>query len=73
MDAAKPEQAEPLIERFCATLAAEGARVERGVFRSHMSVELVNDGPVTLWVESPRDQGMASGIAGPAPTTENSE
>lgn len=52
--AARPEQAEPLVERFCATLAAEGVRVECGVFRAAMSVDLVNDGPVTLMVESPR-------------------
>lgn len=53
MAAAKPEEAEPLVERFCAELAASGVRVERGVFRAHMRVELVNDGPVTLWIESP--------------------
>jgi D-tyrosyl-tRNA(Tyr) deacylase len=51
--AAPPAQAEPLIERFCATLAAEGVGVERGVFRAHMRIELVNDGPVTLMIESP--------------------
>jgi D-tyrosyl-tRNA(Tyr) deacylase len=51
--AARPEQAEPLVERFCAALAAEGVRVERGVFRAHMAVELVNDGPVTLLIETP--------------------
>ena len=52
--AARPEHAEPLFERFCATLAAEQVTVARGVFRTHMEVELVNDGPVTLMVESPR-------------------
>jgi D-aminoacyl-tRNA deacylase len=46
--AARPEQAEPLYERFCARL---GAR--RGVFGARMAVELVNDGPVTLLVEIP--------------------
>ena len=51
--AARPEVAEPLFERFCASLAACGPRVERGVFRAHMEIELVNDGPVTLLVESP--------------------
>lgn len=51
--AARPEQAEPLFERFCTALAAEGVRVERGVFRAHMAVELLNDGPVTLLVETP--------------------
>lgn len=48
--AARPERAEPLFERFCAALAAEGVRVERGVFGAHMEVELVNDGPVTLLI-----------------------
>jgi D-aminoacyl-tRNA deacylase len=51
--AAAPEKAEPLVERFCAELAGAGVRVERGVFRAHMQVELVNDGPVTLLIESP--------------------
>ena len=51
--AARPEHAEPLFERFCAALAAGGVRVERGEFRAHMQVELVNDGPVTLLLESP--------------------
>lgn len=51
--AARPEAAAPLVERFCAALAAAGVRVERGVFRAHMQVELVNDGPVTLMVETP--------------------
>lgn len=51
--AARPEHAEPLVEAFCAGLAAGGVRVERGVFRAHMEVELVNDGPVTLMVETP--------------------
>jgi D-tyrosyl-tRNA(Tyr) deacylase len=54
VQAAPPGQAEPLFERFCSALAAEGVRVERGVFRAHMRVELVNDGPVTVMVESPR-------------------
>jgi D-tyrosyl-tRNA(Tyr) deacylase len=51
--AARPEHAEPLFERFCATLAAESVPVARGVFRAHMEVELLNDGPVTLMIESP--------------------
>lgn len=65
--AARPEIAEPLYEQFCAALAAEGVRVERGVFRAHMEVELLNDGPVTLWIESPPDlEGARSGGAGGA-------
>jgi D-tyrosyl-tRNA(Tyr) deacylase len=57
MRAARPEHAEPLFERFCATLATEQVRVARGVFRAHMEVELVNDGPVTLMIESPGAAG----------------
>jgi len=53
--AARPELAEPLYERFCTLLAAEGVHVERGVFRVHMEVSLVNDGPITLMIESPRE------------------
>ena len=41
----------PLYERFCEALAAEGVRVERGVFGARMSVELVNAGPVTIVLE----------------------
>ena len=51
--AARPELAEPLFEGFCAALAAERVPVERGVFRAHMQVELVNDGPVTILIETP--------------------
>jgi D-aminoacyl-tRNA deacylase len=47
-DAAPPEEAEPLYERFCEALAAEGVQVARGVFGAAMQVELVNDGPVTI-------------------------
>ncbi len=53
VQAARPERAEPLFERFCTLLAAEGVPVERGEFGAHMAVELLNDGPVTLMVESP--------------------
>ncbi len=55
--AARPEVAEPLFESFCSRLASAGLRVERGVFRQHMEVSLMNDGPVTLWIESPRPEG----------------
>lgn len=50
--AARPEQAQPLYELFCAALAAEGIPVAQGVFRAYMQVALVNDGPVTLIVET---------------------
>jgi D-tyrosyl-tRNA(Tyr) deacylase len=49
--AAPGSVAEPLIDRFCAALRELGAHVETGVFGADMSVELVNDGPVTLLLE----------------------
>ena len=51
LDAARPEQAIPLYERFVGTLRARGVPVETGEFGAMMDVELVNDGPVTLWLE----------------------
>jgi D-aminoacyl-tRNA deacylase len=51
--AARPELAAPLVESLCARLTAEGVPVERGVFGAHMEVELLNDGPVTLMIETP--------------------
>jgi D-aminoacyl-tRNA deacylase len=46
--AAAPEEAEPLVESFCAALGELGVPVETGVFGARMEVELVNDGPVTI-------------------------
>jgi len=51
IDAARPEIAEPLYEKFVALLRAQGLPVETGEFGAMMDVELVNDGPVTLWLE----------------------
>lgn len=51
IDAARPEVAIPLYERFVATLRESGVSVETGEFGALMEVELVNDGPVTLWLE----------------------
>jgi D-tyrosyl-tRNA(Tyr) deacylase len=50
--AARPEQAEPLYELFCQELRSLGVRVETGVFRARMEVELVNDGPVTIVLDT---------------------
>ncbi len=51
-DAARPEHAEPLCDRFVELLRAEGVPVETGVFGAMMAVQLVNDGPVTLWLDT---------------------
>jgi D-tyrosyl-tRNA(Tyr) deacylase len=51
VDAARPEVAGPLFDRFVALLRAAGASVSTGEFGATMAVELVNDGPVTLWLE----------------------
>ncbi len=50
--AAPPDLAEPLVERFKDALASYGLRVEGGVFGAYMQVELLNDGPVTIWLDS---------------------
>ena len=51
--AARPETAQPGFEAFVATLsAALGRPVPTGVFGAHMHVALVNDGPVTIWLDS---------------------
>ena len=51
VDAARPEVAEPLCDAFVERLRALGAQVATGRFRTHMEVDLVNDGPVTLSLE----------------------
>ncbi len=50
--AAPKEQAEPLYNRFCEELRALGLHVETGVFGAHMALELVNDGPVTIILDT---------------------
>ena len=52
IQAARPEVAEPLCETVKALLEAKGLRVETGRFRTHMQVSLVNDGPVTILLDS---------------------
>ena len=51
--AAAPALAEPLYERFCAKLRAEGLPLETGVFGASMAIELVNDGPATFVLDDP--------------------
>ena len=50
--AAAPEDGKRLYEAFAAALAAEGVPVETGIFGAEMAVELINDGPVTIWIDS---------------------
>jgi D-aminoacyl-tRNA deacylase len=50
--AAIPEVAELVYDRFCSALEAEGVRVARGIFGARMQVELVNDGPVTIMLDT---------------------
>ena len=50
--AAPPSLAEPLVERFKAAIAAYGLTVADGIFGAMMHVELCNDGPVTIWMDS---------------------
>lgn len=51
IDAARPEVAQPLFDRFVALLRELNVRVETGEFGAAMEVELINEGPVTLWLE----------------------
>jgi D-tyrosyl-tRNA(Tyr) deacylase len=52
LDAAGPDQGNELYERFTAAVEARGVRVARGRFGAEMEVELVNDGPMTIWLDS---------------------
>jgi len=52
LDAAPPELGTALYERFARALEERGVHVERGVFGAEMEVELVNDGPMTIWLDS---------------------
>lgn len=50
-DAAPPEIARPLVERFADLLRSQGVPTQTGEFGAHMLVEIANDGPVTIWME----------------------
>jgi len=50
--AAPPDVAADRVEAFARALESRGATVKRGAFREHMEVELVNDGPVTIWIDA---------------------
>ncbi len=52
VEAARPEKAELLYETFVAEIRGQGVHVETGRFQTHMDVSLVNDGPVTLLLDS---------------------
>jgi len=51
IEAARPEQAIPLYQKFISSIESKGLRVAQGEFGAMMEVELVNDGPTTLWIE----------------------
>ena len=52
LDAGPPELGEHLYNEFCKAVEARGVKVERGIFGAEMMVELVNDGPMTIWLDS---------------------
>ena len=66
IDAALPTIANALYEQFITLLRANHTTVETGVFGAMMDVELVNDGPVTLWIE--REAPIAGRTSAPTPT-----
>lgn len=57
IESAPPAKAEPLYEQFAATLSSHlGKPVPMGIFGAMMDVQLINDGPVTLWIEQRADK-----------------
>jgi D-tyrosyl-tRNA(Tyr) deacylase len=59
IDAAHPDLAEPLVERLVQMLRATGLHVETGRFGAEMTVSLINDGPVTIWIDTTELLGTA--------------
>jgi D-tyrosyl-tRNA(Tyr) deacylase len=57
IEAARPEQAVPLYERFCEVVKGEGLPVQTGRFGAEMKVEILNDGPVTIVLSSDELKG----------------
>jgi D-tyrosyl-tRNA(Tyr) deacylase len=51
IEAAMPDVAEPLVDRFVELLRGHGVQTQTGEFGAHMKVEIHNDGPVTIWLE----------------------
>jgi D-tyrosyl-tRNA(Tyr) deacylase len=63
--AALPDRAQLIVERFVESLRREGVTVAKGRFGAAMAVELINDGPFTLTLDSERDLGSGQGAAAP--------
>lgn len=58
IDAAPADLGERLYERFAATVEARGVKVARGVFGAEMEVELINDGPMTIWLDTQTTENL---------------
>jgi D-tyrosyl-tRNA(Tyr) deacylase len=63
--AKEPAEAEKLFDAFCSACRSLGVTVATGRFRTHMSVSLVNDGPVTLWLDTRREPDPTSKPSSP--------
>lgn len=59
-DAMRPEEAEPLFERLATAVVGHGVPTALGVFRANMAVSIVNDGPITIILETPQHGSAAS-------------
>jgi D-tyrosyl-tRNA(Tyr) deacylase len=66
--AARPDDAEPIVDALVAALRAHGVRVATGVFRAEMQVELVNDGPVTFVWDDRRSSAVSCAVDVPSAT-----
>jgi D-aminoacyl-tRNA deacylase len=61
IDAAAPDDGKRLYGQLCSLLAQQGLQVEQGIFQADMKVYLVNDGPVTIWLDSSERQQSRRG------------